>query len=33
MTSPEAAEADDMDVLSEMALPSDDDTTVPTEGE
>ena len=30
---PEAAEADDMDVLSEMALPSDDDTTVPTEGE
>ena len=30
---PEAAEADDLDVLSEMALPSDDDTTVPTEGE
>ena len=30
---PETAEADDLDVLSEMALPSDDDTTVPTEGE
>ena len=30
---PETAETDDLDVLSEMALPSDDDTTVPTEGE
>ena len=32
-TTSETENADDMDVLSDMALPSDDDTAVPTEGE